>query len=220
MTITRRHSAIATTMMAAALTIGTAYAQEAGVPDTIESRLGPLTFEHGYPTQETAKKVFDEIDYQRAVQCYLWAYPAVSFRSIRIAANADGMDSNDIGIYDNFADTKGLWLTANDTTIYALTNIDLGKDGPVVVDIPPGAIVGLIDNFWQKSITDLGLPGPDGDKGESSFSSPPTTQVNCRKMARAFTSFVPRKTTTTPWSAVSSRAAWRTPRRWLNSSGA
>ena len=83
------------------------------------------------------------------------------------------MDLYEIAIADNFADPKSLWLTANDTTIYGATNIDLGKDGPVVVEIPPGPIVGLIDDFWQKSISDVGLPGPDGDKGGKFLLLPP-----------------------------------------------
>jgi hypothetical protein len=133
---------------------------------TIDTRLGKLNFERGFPTEETARKLFDEMDYQRAVQAYLWAYPAVSFESIRIAVKRDlGTDLNDMIIADNFADPKGVWLTANDTTIYALANVDLGKSGPVVVEIPPGAIVGIIDDFWQRSIADVGLPGPDGAKG-------------------------------------------------------
>ena len=37
-------------------------------PDSINTRIGPLTFERGFPTEETTRKVFDEIDYQRAVQ--------------------------------------------------------------------------------------------------------------------------------------------------------
>jgi hypothetical protein len=114
------------------------------------------------------------MDYQRAVQTYLWAYPAVSFESIRIATKRDlGADLNDMVIADNFADPKGVWLTANDTTIYALANVDLGKSGPVVVEIPPGAIVGLIDDFWQRSIADVGLPGPDGAKGGKFLLLPP-----------------------------------------------
>ena len=133
-----------------------------------------LNFEQGFPTEETTRKLFDEIDYQRAVQAYLWAYPAVSFESIRIATKRDlGADLNDMVIADNFADPKGLWLTANDTTIYALANVDLGKSGPVVVEIPPGAIVGMIDDFWQRSIADVGLPGPDGAKGGKFLLLPP-----------------------------------------------
>jgi hypothetical protein len=84
-----------------------------------------------------------------------------------------GADLNDFVIADNYADPKAVWLTANDTTIYSLTNIDLGKSGPLVVDIPPGAIVGLIDDFWQRSISDVGLPGPDGPKGGKFLLLPP-----------------------------------------------
>jgi hypothetical protein len=141
---------------------------------TTETRIGTLNFENGYPSEETTRKLFDEMDYQRAVQAFLWAYPAVSFESIRIATKRDlGTDLNDMIIADNFADPKGLWLTANDTTIYALTNVDLGKSGPIVVEIPPGAIVGIIDDFWQRSIADVGLPGPDGPKGGKFLLLPP-----------------------------------------------
>ena len=79
----------------------------------------------------------------------------------------------DIGIADKFVDPKSIFLTANDTTIYAFANIDLGKAGPVVVEVPPGAIVGLIDDFWQRSATDVGLPGPHGDKGGKFLLLPP-----------------------------------------------
>jgi hypothetical protein len=145
-----------------------------GAPTT---RIGTLNFVKGYPTDDTARRLFDEMDYQRAVQAYLWAYPAVSFESIRIAAKQDfGADYNDLGIADNLVDPKSVWLTANDTTIYAFSNIDLGKAGPVVVEIPPGPIVGLIDDFWQRAISDVGLPGPDGDKGGKFLLLPPGYQ--------------------------------------------
>jgi len=141
---------------------------------TTATRLGQLGFDQGFPTEETTRKLFDEMDYQRAVQAYLWAYPAVSFESIRIATKRDlGADLNEIVIADNYADPKGRWLTANDTTIYAYATVDLGKSGPVVVEIPPGAIVGILDDFWQRSISDVGLPGPDGAKGGKFLLLPP-----------------------------------------------
>jgi hypothetical protein len=114
------------------------------------------------------------LDYQRAVQAYLWAYPAVSFEALRVRTERDlGAGLNDLIIADKFADANGLWLTANDTTIYAQTNVDLGKSGPVVVEVPPGLIVGLVDDFWQRSLVDVGLPGPDGDKGGKFLLLPP-----------------------------------------------
>src|SRR5664279_933265 len=91
-----------TAALAAAFTITDAHSQTT-TSSSVKTRIGTLKFERGYPTEETKKKVFDEIDYQRAVQAYLWAYPAVSFESIRLAAKAAGMDRNDFGIADKYA---------------------------------------------------------------------------------------------------------------------
>src|SRR3954467_14368703 len=54
-------------------------------PQKIETRIGPLEFTHdfanGYPSDATVDKLYDERDFQRACQAYLWALPAVSFTS-------------------------------------------------------------------------------------------------------------------------------------------
>ena len=111
--------------LAGALAVTSAHAQ---TPDSVETRLGTLNFEQGFPTEETTRKVFDEMDYQRAVQAYLWAYPAVSFESIRIGMQTGPRRRlNDLIIADNFAEPKGIWLTANDTTIYAWRTSILGS---------------------------------------------------------------------------------------------
>ena len=52
---------------------------------SVETRVGTLAYESGYPTPATTRQLYDEMDFQRAVQAYLWAYPAVSFESIKIA---------------------------------------------------------------------------------------------------------------------------------------
>jgi hypothetical protein len=70
-----RNSVTATAGLALIVTPMTAGAQT----QTTDTRIGKLNFERGYPTEETTRKVFDEMDYQRAVQAYLWAYPVVSF---------------------------------------------------------------------------------------------------------------------------------------------
>jgi len=53
-------------------------------------------------------------------------------------ARNGGADLNDFDIADNYADPKAVWLTANDTTIYGVTNVDFGKSRPVVVTSLPG----------------------------------------------------------------------------------
>ena len=131
-------------------------------------------FKNGYPVGETVTKLFDEMDFQRATQAYLWAVPIVSFEAFRQGVERDlGVTYNDFSIWDNFCDPKSLVLTANNTTIYAMSEIDLGRDGLVVLDVPAGAVVGMVDDFWQRSATDLGLTGPDRGKGGKYLMVPP-----------------------------------------------
>jgi hypothetical protein len=56
-------------------------------PQTIETRIGRLEFTHdfanGYPTDATVEKLYDERDFQRACQAYLWSLPAVAFTSFQ-----------------------------------------------------------------------------------------------------------------------------------------
>lgn len=42
---------------------------------TVETKVGSLDYVEGYPTTDTAKSFYHELDYQRAVQSYLWALP-------------------------------------------------------------------------------------------------------------------------------------------------
>jgi hypothetical protein len=44
----------------------------------VETRLGTLNFFDGFPDKPTAEKLFDNLDFQRAVQAYLLAIPAAS----------------------------------------------------------------------------------------------------------------------------------------------
>ncbi|MEJ2333969.1 MAG: hypothetical protein P8Y08_14485, partial [Desulfobulbaceae bacterium] len=45
-------------------------------PDKIETNFGTLEFEYGaYPTEETAQKIYDEMDLQRATQAYMDFFP-------------------------------------------------------------------------------------------------------------------------------------------------
>jgi hypothetical protein len=54
-----------------------AFAQELPTTGPVETRLGKLELTDGYPTEATAKKLYDDIDFQRACQAYIWALPAV-----------------------------------------------------------------------------------------------------------------------------------------------
>jgi hypothetical protein len=45
--------------------------------ETKQTRIGRLAFVSGYPSDETVEKLYDEMDFQRACQAYLWGIPAV-----------------------------------------------------------------------------------------------------------------------------------------------
>ena len=140
----------------------------------METRIGTLSFENGYPSKDTATKLYDEMDFQRATQAYLWSFPAVSNQSFRVGfSRALGAERNDIVVFDNFLDSKGLFLTGNTTTIYAAVLVDLAKDGPVVLEVPAGPTAGMVDDFWFRSVTEVGRTGPDAGKGGKFLLVPP-----------------------------------------------
>lgn len=58
-----------------AATVAPATAQEIAFLNEVETRLGTLNFDHGIPTEETSEKLYDWLDYSRAVQAYLWSLP-------------------------------------------------------------------------------------------------------------------------------------------------
>jgi hypothetical protein len=47
-------------------------------PGTVETRIGTLKFTDGFPDEATVAKVYDNLDFQRGLQAYLAALPAVS----------------------------------------------------------------------------------------------------------------------------------------------
>jgi hypothetical protein len=132
-------------------------------PTTIETRLGPLSFTHdfenGYPTEETVEKLFDEMDFQRATQAYLWGLPIVAFAQWQHEhENVFAAKSGDIVYYRDYADKAGL-LTANAVTPYALSFIDLVETGPIVIDMPEADVRGATHSMWQIAIAPMTEPG-------------------------------------------------------------
>src|SRR5512138_1797386 len=101
---------------------------------SIETHIGRLSFEAGYPSEDTVKKLYDEMDFQRAVQAYLWAIPLVSFaRWQEVHENVFGANDGDVVLYVSYRDKLGL-LTANTTTPYILGMLNLDRTGPLVID--------------------------------------------------------------------------------------
>ena len=158
-----------TTVIAAALAnvfaFTTANAQVLPTTGSIETRLGKLELKNGYPTTATVEKVFDDIDYQRACQAYLWALPLMAMEQWQSEQhNKFGAGNLDYVDYLTFTDKLGL-LTANATTPYLMAFPNMKDTGPLVAEVPAGAVAGGILDFWQRPLTDCGQTGPDKGAG-------------------------------------------------------
>jgi hypothetical protein len=170
MTTTRRELMAGGAMLAAAAAtgMGIAEAQPATTPagtGAVSTRIGKIELEVGYPTKASVERLFDEMDFQRATQAFIWALPAVGFHGMHLAhLNTFGAKDGEVVLYDSLKDKAGM-LTPNITTLYLLSFLNLAEQGPMVVEVPPGATAGGLLDIWQRPISDTGQTGPDRGGG-------------------------------------------------------
>ena len=127
----------------------------------VETRIGTLEFTHdfanGYPTNATVERLYDERDFQRACQAYLWSLPAVSFTAWqRGIMKGLGAANGQIVSILSYEARRGI-LTANATTPYYLVFADLSS-GPLVFEMPTHGVQGGITDAWQNNLPDSEAP--------------------------------------------------------------
>jgi len=144
-------------------------------------KLANLPFAEGRPTKETAQTLRDELLFQRATQTYLWALPLINTLGMQVGSEKIfGAGYNVLPIWKKRLDAKTLVTTPNSDVLYAMSYVDLGKDGPLVMDAPP-MLQGILLDYWQRPIPvdggkffgDVGLAGPDEGKGGKFLLLPP-----------------------------------------------
>ncbi len=132
---------------------------------TVKTRIGKLKFVKGYPSNSTIEKLYNELDFQRAVQAYIWALPLVEMAEWQKAQkDVFKAGTNDFVTYQTATQKLGI-LTANATTPYMMAFPNLKETGPMVFEIPAGPTAGGLLDFWQRPFSDLGQTGPDKGKG-------------------------------------------------------
>ncbi len=141
------------------------------IPDSVETRLGTLKFFDGFPDKASVEKLYDNLDFQRAVQAYLLALPAVNMAGLREGLLQVGPANSTIPTFETLMDARSLFLTANANVAYTWIWINL-HDGPLVAEVPP-MVLGMIDDFWFRYVTDIGVVGPDKGKGGKYLLLPP-----------------------------------------------
>jgi hypothetical protein len=140
-------------------------------PSELETRFGTLRFFDGFPDKATAEKLWDNLDFQRAVQAYLLAIPAVSQVAGRNACLTLGPPNQTIPIWAQLVDSRTIGLTFNDNTVYTWGWINL-KDGPLALEVPP-KVLGAVNDIWFRWVVDLGITGPDHGEGGKYLLLPP-----------------------------------------------
>jgi len=135
--------------------------------------LANLPFPGNYPTKQSSQTLLDELYFQRAVQTYLWALPAVNMYGMKEGSEkVFGKGYNVLPIWKQRLNAKTLLTTPNSDVIYALSYLDLKEDGPLVMEVPP-KLQGLLDDFWQRPLCDVGFAGPDKGQGGKYLILPP-----------------------------------------------
>lgn len=85
--------------------------------EVISTPVGDITLVDNYFDDDAAKRLYDEMDYQRAAQCYLWSTPLVSVTTWRDRqAEAYGVTGEtDFVVLRSLKEKRGI-VTANLTT--------------------------------------------------------------------------------------------------------
>jgi hypothetical protein len=129
-------------------------------------------FKGGFPTPETARRVQNDQDYQRAIQAYRFFYPTVSME-------ATFQGTRDAGAVDNQSalilagGPRHVLFTGNADTPYMGGVVNLKETGPLVIDLPPGPYLGIVNDHNFGWVHDIGLPGDDAGKGGKHLILPP-----------------------------------------------
>lgn len=133
--------------------------------EIIDTPIGDIQLEDSYFNSEASQKLFDELDYQRASQAYLWSIPLVGFAAWRDNQidSYGASNPSDFVVLKSLKEKRGI-VTANLTTPYIFNFSDLSK-GAIRIEYPAGQTAGGVLDAWQRPVFDLGLTGPDQGKG-------------------------------------------------------
>ena len=115
-----------------------------------------VEFSRGFPTPTSAEAAHHDQDLRRALEAYHFFYPTVSMEGIVQGTRNAGAADNEAA-FMVLAQPRHRGFTLNSDTPYAGGILDLHRSGPMVVEVPRGPLVGLVDDHHQRWVADLGL---------------------------------------------------------------
>jgi hypothetical protein len=129
-------------------------------------------FIRGFPAnEETIKQAHNATDLRRAIEAYKFFFPTVATEAVIQQFEPHGAIPNQVGIIMP-QDPEQQFSVANQDTPYVIAVFDL-KAGPIVVEVPEGPYMGLMDDHNMEWFGDMGVIGPGKGKGEKDLLLPP-----------------------------------------------
>jgi hypothetical protein len=129
-------------------------------------------FRGGYPMPQAAQRARDDVDLNRALFAYSFFYPTVSMEGSMAGQREAGAADNEQALL--FAcSPRHVLFTGNSDTPYLAAVLDLKRTGPMVVEVPAGGYLGIVNDHHFGWVHDLGIPGPDAGRGGKHLLLPP-----------------------------------------------
>lgn len=130
-------------------------------------------FERGFPANDkTIQAARDATFLRRAVEAYKYFYPTVATEAVMQQFEPFGARANEVGIIMP-QDPEQQFSVANQDTPYVIAVFDLKKAGPMVIEVPEGPYIGLMDDHNMEWFGDMGVIGSGKGKGEKNLLIPP-----------------------------------------------
>ena len=115
------------------------------------------------PSQHEIARIRREAKSNRAVEAYKFFYPLVSMQLNFEVLEELGAAANR-GFVVQLTTPDLVTLTQNSDTPYGLGYVD-ASDGPVVVELPAGPIMGVADDQYFQFVTNMGILGEEEGRG-------------------------------------------------------
>jgi hypothetical protein len=126
----------------------------------------PYRFEHGFPDSETTERVRNEQDLRHAIEAYRFFYPTVSFEGCMNGQRDAGTVDNESCLIMACGPRHTLF-TGNSDTPYLGGNLDLGRAGPMVIEVPAGRTSGSSTTTTSAGSWTSVSPAPTAARGAS-----------------------------------------------------
>lgn len=158
-----------------------------------KTRVGKFEYDGGYPTKKNVERLNDQLEFQRAVQAYLWALPWVGFAQWQEQhREVFGAEDGALVRYDGYRDKLGA-LTPDPGGPFLVGFHDLELGGPLLVQVSDAHARGTITDAWQHPLVAFEAGGsyvvagpgqPLEDPGTHTVVASPTRNIGvwCREV--------------------------------------